>query len=238
MPTKPTTKFQRGSLMRGTFVMKCLFTALIGILAVGITILPRATATDTPPQAFGAQGSVNDDANYVLEWVENGTNFAWGPAPSWASYCDIRQINASENAGNYSIAVVLASAANYTRFIAGFAGIRVDVNLTAAPAAPADLQLVIGGHLFTYGEVAGHLSYGVLNDTKTFALSNITDIATMTDNDTVVNFSFPKTFLGNITALPPLVVPLAQWSVIVYTWDFFNSTAQLPECRSILGQLW
>lgn len=213
--------------MRGKFTITCLLAAFIGILLLGTTTFPRVTATDTLPQAFGPQLSVNDDANDVQEWVENQTTFAWGPAPAWASYCDILQVNASEDAQNYSIAVILASAANVSRLAAGFAGIRVFVNLTAVLNAPGTLELVVGGNLYPQGQVSGHLSYATLNNTNTSELFNVTDIATITGS--VVNFTFPQTFLANVSSLPPLVTPLAQWSVIVWAWDFFNSTASFQD---------
>ncbi|HMF32696.1 MAG TPA: hypothetical protein VKK79_14830 [Candidatus Lokiarchaeia archaeon] len=201
------------------------FLVIFGVLILGLIAIP-ATKADTPAQPFGTSLSVTDASGDVQEWVEltNGT-FIWGPAPSWASYCDILQINASENDQNYSIAVGLASTVNTSRYLTGFAGIRVFVNLTENPNAVGTLQLVLGGDIYTAGQVTGHLSYAqIQNSTNATETYNATDIATITD--TVVNFSFPQSLIENMPDLQTQVVPLAQWSVVVWSWDFFNSTAE------------
>src|SRR5271157_4940483 len=201
------------------------FLVIFGVLILGLIAIP-ATKADTPAQPFGTSLSVTDASGDVQEWVEltNGT-FAWGPAPAWASYCDILQINASQDPQNYSIAVELASAVNTSRYLTGYAGIEVIINLTQTTNPSGTLTLMLGGENYTAGQVVGHLSYAQLqNTTNTSETYNATDIATITDN--IVNFSFPQSFIATLPELQAETLPgISQWSVVVWSWDFFNSTA-------------
>jgi hypothetical protein len=209
-------------LKKGASYFVCL--SLVAILFLCVAEIPTVRA-DTQPQPFGPSLSVTDPAGDVVEWVEfpNGS-FAWGPAPSWASYCDITQVNASHNDQNYSIAVVLASAANMSRYQTGYAGIHVFINFTTLANANGTLQLLLGGELYSSGEVLGHLSYAQLqNYTDTTQTFNVTDIAQITGN--IVNFSFPISIFANEPDLQGQILPLEDWEVQVWSWDFFNSTS-------------
>ncbi len=190
-----------------------------------LTIAVPATCNpDSPAEPFGTDLGVFDDGSDVFAWFEEGGTFRWGAAPVWASYCDILMINASQNAENSSIAVTFASTLNWSRFETRFAGVRVFVNLTQLPLSQvnATLELVVGGNIFSAGEASNFLSYAqVKNKTNSF---NATNIVEMTGGS-IVNFSFPLTLPNNITEFIGNVKPIEQWSVVVWAWDFFNSTA-------------
>lgn len=199
------------------------------VLCVILFLTAASLATcnpDAPAEPFGTYHGVRDDVNDVLAWFEGGTTFVWGAAPAWASYCDILTINASQDAENYSIWVTFASAVNLSRIETRFAGVRVFVNLTRLPlnGLNATLELVIGGNIYSSGEATNFLSVAqVANQTYSY---NVTNVGTV--DGTVVNFTFPVTLPNNITQFQsPGVVKssVEDWSVVVWAWDFFNSTA-------------
>ncbi len=186
---------------------------------------PATCNPDAAAEPFGIDGEVADEANDVFIWFEEGATFTWGAAPAWASYCDILTINASQNAENYSIWVTFASAVNLSRIETRFAGVRIFANLTQLPlnTVNATLELVLGGNIFSAGEASSYLSYAqVANKTYSFNATNVAEV-----DGTVVNFTFPITLPLNITQFQGGVVKtsIADWSVVVWAWDFFNSTA-------------
>ncbi len=218
--------------------MKRIYLAWTGLcVLLFLTAASPATCNpDAPAEPFGTDLSVADAAGDVFAWFEEGETFRWGDAPTWASYCDIVAINASETAENYSIAVTFATAVNLSRIETRFAGVRVFVNLTQLPLKEinSSLELVIGGNIYSTGEASHYLSYaqvwnlsqsltepGVWDVVQSFNATNIAEIT-----GPVVNFSFPLTFPYNLTAFQGgAVKPLEQWSVVAWAWDFFNSTA-------------
>lgn len=189
-------------------------------------VIPIALAQDTkdePAQPFGVNLGVMDAADDVFAWFEDDGTFTWGAAPAWASYCDIRVVNASKNSENYSITVTFATNVNESRIETRFAGVRVFVNVTQVPLSDknATLELVLGGNIYDAGEAASNLSYAqVKNATQCFNATNVANIT-----GPMVNFSFPMTLLNNISEFNDGVKALENWSVVVWAWDFFNSTA-------------
>ncbi|OLS14422.1 MAG: hypothetical protein RBG13Loki_1907 [Promethearchaeota archaeon CR_4] len=119
--------------------------------------------------------------------------------------------------------VIFKGNVNTSRIQTRFAGVRVFVNVTQVPlkSKNATLELVLGGNIYQAGEVVDYLSYAQVNNaTQCF---NATDVAGITG--TGVNFTFPKMLLNNISEFQDGVQSLANWSVVVWAWDFFNSTA-------------
>lgn len=203
--------------------------ALLGlsVLLVLTVAIPVTRAADKSAELFGPDKGVTDDGSDVYAWFEEGATFRWGAAPEWASYCDILSINASQNAENYSIAVTFNSTVNESRIATRFAGVRVFVNMSQVPLSErnATLELVYGGNIYSAGEASNFLSYAqVKNATYCYNATNIVNIT-----GSVVNFSFPLTLPYNVTEFQgPGVVKssVENWSVVVWAWDFFDSTAE------------
>jgi hypothetical protein len=204
--------------------------ALLGlsVLLVLTVAIPFTRAADKSAELFGPDKGVIDDGSDVYAWFEEGATFRWGAAPEWASYCDILAVNASENAENYSISVTFDDNVNISRIATRFAGVRVFVNMTQVPLSErnATLELVYGGNIYSSGEASNALSYAqVKNATYCYNATNIVNIT-----GAVVNFSFPLTLPYNVTEFQGSGViesSVENWSVVVWAWDFFDSTTAL-----------